>query len=110
CVCCCQPRDGHAEGRAAYVVQAHTVTEFNALGVAAVFAADADFKVRTRLASLLYADFDERTDAGLIQHLEWILRQEAMLDVVEQEFTFRVVTADAKGGLSQVVGAEGEEF
>ena len=39
-----------------------------------------------------------------------ILRQDLLLDVLEQELTFGVVAGISKGGLGQVVGAEAEEL
>ena len=43
-----EPRDRHAERRAAHVVQPGAVAELDRLGVAAVLAADADLEVRPR--------------------------------------------------------------
>ena len=58
-----QASDGDSKWGAAYVVEADSVAELDAVGVAAVFAADADFEVLvvlrfSRGAALRDADLD----------------------------------------------------
>ena len=53
-LCGGKARDGHAEGGAAHIVQAHAVAELDARRVAAVLAADAQAQVGTGLTCLLY--------------------------------------------------------
>ena len=95
------------------------MAELDAVGVAAVFAADAEFQVGVGLAAVLCGHADELADAVAVERLEgvdgkdfhlafdaWLLQA---IDVFEQELAFGVVAAEAKGGLGQVVGAEAEE-
>ena len=54
------------------------------------------------------SDFHQLADAVTVEHLEGILRQDFLGDIVRQE-AGDVVAAQAKGGLGQIVGAEAEE-
>src|SRR5262245_40346280 len=65
-----QPGDRHAEGTAADVVEPDFVAEFYAVGLAAVFAADADFEVAARGTSLLDAKLHQAADAVEVDRLE----------------------------------------
>ena len=67
-----QTGDGHAEGRAADIVQANLVAELDTAGVAAMFAADAQTQVGVGSAAVLGSHLDQAADAGLIQVLERI--------------------------------------
>ena len=58
-----QAGDGYAEGGAGDVVEAQAVAEGDALGVAAVLAADADLQVRAHLAPGLHGQFDQLAHA-----------------------------------------------
>src|ERR1039458_8460298 len=71
-----QAGDRHAIGRAGHVVQAHAVAELDRTGLAAVFAADADFKIRTGLAAQLHAHLDKFSHALLIEHGERIVLED----------------------------------
>src|SRR5579859_7676970 len=109
----------HAVGRATDVVEADHVAELDAVGVAAVFAADAHFQVRVGGAAFLYRHTHELAYAFAVERLEGVGGENLDLlcgswfvqtfDVAQQELAFGVVAANAKGGLRQVVGAKAEE-
>src|SRR5947209_20114229 len=94
--------------------------ELDAIGIAAVFAADTQFQVGIGLTAVLCRHTHELADAVAVDGLERIdgkyldspldawLRQP--IDVLEQEFALGIVAAEAKGRLRQVVGAEAEEL
>jgi hypothetical protein len=69
-----QARDGHAERRAADVVEADVVAELDGRGFAAVLAADAELDVGTRLAALLDGVLHQESDTCLVDGLEGIAR------------------------------------
>ena len=78
-----QPGDRHAERRAGDVVHAHLVAEGDAVGVAAVLAADADLQVLAvlllaRLAALGDADLDQLADPVDVERLERVDRQDLL--------------------------------
>ena len=104
-----QTGDGHTEGRAGHVVQAHLVAELHAGGVAAVLAADAQAQVGTGGAAQLRGHLDQLAYALLVQVSERIALVDLVVVVVAQELA-RVVTAEAEGHLGQIVGAEAEEL
>ena len=103
-----QTGDRHTEGRAADVVQTNVVAELHARGVAAVLAADAQTQIVAGLAAIMGSHLDQLADADLIQMLERIALVDLVLVVCAQELG-SVITAEAKGHLGQVVGAEAEE-
>src|SRR5581483_12149496 len=67
-----QARDGHAEGRAAYVVEADLVAELDALGIATVFAADAKLQGGIGSAPLLGGHLHKLAHAFAVERLEGI--------------------------------------
>ncbi len=94
--------------------------ELDAIGIAAVFAADTQFQVGIGLTAVLRRHTHQLADAVAVDGLErvdgkyldfsldaWLCQP---LDVLEQEFALGIVTAEAKGCLRQVVGAEAEEL
>src|SRR3954470_3880164 len=85
------------------------MTELDAVGFAAVLAADADLEVGPRRPSLLDADLHQPADAVEIDHLEWVLGNDVVLHVMADERTV-VVPTHAEPGLGEVVGAEREEL
>ena len=85
------------------------MAELDGLGIAAMFAADADLEVGPGVASLGRGHLHQRPDAGLIEGGEGILFEDAGLEVGGQEVV-DVVARDAVGGLGQIVGAEAEEL
>jgi len=77
--------DRHTEGRAAHIVQAGDVAELDRAGLAAVLAADTDFQLRPRLASLAHSHLDELADALPVQHMEGVFGKDFVLDVEEEK-------------------------
>src|SRR2546430_16464362 len=73
-----------------YVVQAESVTQFDARGIAPVLTADPDLEVRTDLPALLHAHPHQLPDALPFNPLEWVNRQEASFHETEEEVAFRV--------------------
>src|SRR5437899_11150748 len=65
--------DGHAEGGATDVAQADAVAEFDRVGIATVFTADAKFDVWTSAAAFLDGNLHQVSDAGLVDGGEGIL-------------------------------------
>ena len=108
-LCGGQAGDGHAEGGAGHVVQAHLVAELHGGGVAAVLAADAQVQVGTGLAAHLGGHLHQLAHADLIQAGEGIALVDLVVVVGGQELA-GIVTAEAEGHLGQVVRAEGEEL
>src|SRR5262245_40177640 len=78
-LCRRQPGDRYAEGRTTHVVQADLVTELDAVGVAAVLAADADLEVTACAAALLDADLHQPADTVKVDCLERIARHQVVL-------------------------------
>jgi hypothetical protein len=72
--------------------------------------ADTHFEVRTGCAAGFDAHLHQLAHAVAIDRLEGILGQDAAFHILQQEVTFGVIPADAKGHLRQVVGAEAEEL
>ena len=104
-----QSGDGHAEGRAGDVVQANLVAELNAHGIAAVLAADAVVQLSAGGLALGDSHLHQLADAGLVQLGEGIVLIDLGIVVGGQELAC-IVTGEAEGHLSQVIGAEAEEL
>src|SRR5688572_2394738 len=103
-----QTRHWHAEWRTAHVVKTDLMTEDDRLRVAAVFTADTDFQSRFRLAATLGTHADKLSDAVRVEHLERIVADDFSFDVSRQKAA-RVVAAQAKRGLREIVSAKREE-
>lgn len=97
--------DGHAEGRAGDVVHAETGAELHGAGLAAVLAADADFEIGTGCTTFLYSHSYKLTNTYLIEYLEGIYLDDAVVFVEFQEFGC-VVTRETEGHLREVVRSE----
>ena len=82
---CRQACDGHAERRAAHVVQACEVAELHRRRFAAVFAADAAFEVFACAAAFEYRLADQLSHAVAVEDLERVVLQNALLEVDRQE-------------------------
>src|SRR5215475_10557491 len=106
---CREPRQRDAIGRAADVVEPDQVAELDRTGLAAVLAADAELQVRLRPPPPLDSGPHQVTDALLVEHLERVPLEHAVLEVEGEELPLRVVARHAEGRLREVVGAEGEE-
>ena len=97
--------DRHAVGRARDVVQSNLMAESDGRGIAAMFAADTDLQARASLAPARHADLHQFAHAIAVDRNEGVDLQNSLGDV-RAEKARRVITADAIGGLGQVVGAE----
>src|SRR5207249_6031354 len=105
-----EPSDRDPERRARDVVQADPVTELDACRIPAMFAADPDLEIPPDLATLLHAHPHELADAGAVDRLERIVREDALLDVVQEELRLRVIPAVPHRRLGEVIRPEREEF
>ncbi len=83
--------DGDPVGGAGDVVEADFSAESDRGRVAAMLAADAHFQVGAHAPTLLNRHLDQLAHAVTVQCLEWVLRQNLVLHVLEQEFAFRVI-------------------
>ena len=104
-----QARRWHAEGGAAYVVEADLVAEGDAAGVPPVLATDAHLHAGSGRAALLYPDAHQFANAFEVDADEWVGGQHPGVHVEAQELALGVVATEAVGHLSEVVGAEAEE-
>src|SRR5690606_27388101 len=82
----------------------------NRAGVAAVFAADAHFKMGANGSAVFNRLLHQLTNTVAIQLLEGVLGKNSFLNIANEEVAFSVITAVAEGHLGQVVRAKGEEF
>lgn len=90
----CQAGDGHTRGGAGDVVEADVVAEADRGGMAAVFAADADFEFGARLAAQIHGEFHEFADALDVEDFERVVLQDAGGDVMRQELVLGVFAAE----------------
>ena len=100
--------DGDTEGAAGDVVETQSVAEFHGCGVATVLAADTDVQMLVVSAAEGDSHVHELANTGLIQSCEGIVLEDLGVVVSGQELA-GVVTGEAVGHLSQVVGTEAEE-
>lgn len=82
------------------------MAEVDTLGITTMLTADAHLKVRANPAATFRCQRHQITDTFTVKHLEGILRQDAPFDVIQQEFTFSIITANAIRCLGEVIGAE----
>src|SRR6202451_3400064 len=108
-LCRGQARGENAKRRAGYVLHPHLVAELDRRGVAAVFAADSDFKTGPGLASAFDSDANQFTHAIAIDDREGILLDDAFGEIGWQDFV-DVIARETKCGLSEIIGAEAEEL
>src|SRR3954452_18163837 len=106
---CSHPRDRHAVGRTAHVVEPRHLEEPDRLRVAAVLAADAQLEVGVRLAAHPGGQAHEPADAELVDRLERAAVEDLLLHVRLEEAALGVVAREAQRRLREVVGAEREE-
>src|SRR5205823_6386574 len=102
--------DWHPAWRTADIVESDLVAEGNRGRVAAVFAADTDFKVTPRGPPSLDGQPHEATNPLLVDRLKWIGRQDLRLDVVPQELAFGIIARVTVRRLGEIVRAETEEL
>src|SRR5581483_8119773 len=86
-----EPCEGHAVGRAADVVEPEPVAELHRLRVAAVLAADAELDALLRPTPSLDRDSHQLADAGLVEGLERVVLDDAVLEVEREELALGVV-------------------
>src|SRR5688500_14631849 len=79
-----EPRDGHAIGRAADVVEAYLFEEVDRRRVSAVLTADAQLDPRPTGASFGRRDLDELADPRLVDRGERVLLHDLELRVLRQ--------------------------
>ena len=72
----------------------------------AVLSADPQLEVRLRTSPAFDRDSHEIADSLLIEHLERVPLEDALLEIEREELAFGVVTREAERGLCQVVRAE----
>src|SRR6185437_5785934 len=107
---CFESGDRDAERRARHVVEPDLVAEVHGVGVAAVFAADADLQVGPGLAALFDRDPHQPADAVTVERLERRHTEDAEVHVAAEERALDVVAGKAPAHLGEVVGAEAEEL
>src|SRR5690242_11523169 len=90
-----QAGDGHAVGTATDVIQARLRAEFHAGRIAALLAADADFQILARGATLLHGHLDQLADAALVDGLERVGLQQVLLQIGAEEAA-DVIAAEAE--------------
>src|SRR6266700_6679253 len=105
----CQSCNPNPKWAATHVIQTETVTEFDAHGFAAVFAANSQLDVRPSLASQVARNFHQAPNAFLIDRREWI-RIHNIKFSVDREKTARIVPAHSERRLCEIVCAKAEEF
>src|SRR5581483_7263770 len=104
-----EPRERHAVRRAGDVVEAEPVAERDRARLAAVLAADTELELAPRRAAALDGDPHQAADAVLVEDLERVPLEDAVVQVAREELALGVVARDAERGLREVVGAEREE-
>ena len=109
-MCCSKACDRHAIRRAACKVEADLVAECDGVRVAAMFTTDTCYEVRASCATACGGDLHEFADAFPVEYGVRIFFEDLFSEVVAEEFTFGIVTAEAEASLRKVVGAEAEEF
>src|SRR5205823_449327 len=103
------PGDRYAERRARHVVEPEPIAEGNRARLAAVLTADTDLQCRLDAPPALDRDPHQLADAVLVEHLERIALDHAVLEVAREKLAFGVIARKAERGLRQVVRAEREE-
>ena len=74
-----------------------------------MFPTDAQLDIGLDRTRPLHGDADQITHTLLIEGHKRILLEHTLVDIGPQEAA-RIVAADAKGGLGQIIGPEREEF
>ena len=109
CLCCAEACDRHAEGRAGDIIKADVVAELDRARVAAVLTADTAVELRVDGLAQRDGHLHKLAYAVLIKLCERIVLKDLGVIVSVEELAC-IVTAEAEGHLSQVVGAEAEEL
>ena len=106
---CSQTCDGHAERRAAHVVQAGLVEEADRGGVTTVLTADAALQFGALATATVDTQLHQLANAFLVEGVERIVGDDLLVDVAFHDGV-DIVAAEAEGHLGEVVGAEAEEL
>src|SRR5687767_14478095 len=93
-----QTRDWDTKRRTTDIVQSNLVAERDRTRIAAMFAANSDFKVRLYTPTSLGAGANQLAHPFSIEHLKWIFRQNLAFDIRWQEAA-GVVSTQSKSGL-----------
>ena len=104
-----QPGERDAVGRARDVVEPEPVAEGDRARLAAVLPADPELDPGLRPPAALDRDPHEIPHSVLVQHLERVPLEDAVLEVEGEELALGVVAGEPERGLGEVVRAEGEE-
>src|SRR4029077_7796440 len=104
-----EPRERHAIRRAADVVEPEPMAELDRLRVAAMLTADAELDLFLGATPSLDTDAHELADPGLVERLERILLDDAVLEVACEALPVGVVAGHAERRLGQVVRPERDE-
>src|SRR5262245_45222603 len=86
-----EPGERHAIRRAGDVVEAEAVAERDRLGLAAVLAADAHLQVFLHAPASLDGDPHQVAHPGLVERLERVALEHAVLEVAREELALGVV-------------------
>src|SRR6266566_5685694 len=108
-LCSGESRDWNTERTATDVVQPQAVTEFHGIGITAVFPANAELDLRSRLPPFLDRDLHQLADAVLINGGKRIALHDFELGVMGQKRS-AVIAAHAKRSLGKIVCPKTEEF
>ena len=106
-----QTGNRNTERRAAYVVIADHMAELD--GVRDHHRAHRRYPLpdsARALAAIFHSHRIKRPTPSRSNCLEWILGENALFNIGDEEVAFGIVTAVTKGHLGQVVGTEGEEL
>src|SRR5262245_4598397 len=91
-----QPRQGHAVRGTAHVVKAEAVAEGDRLRLASVLSADAELELVLRRAAPLGCDPHQLPNPALVEGLEWVSFEHAVLEIAGEELALGVVTREAE--------------
>ncbi len=75
-----------------------------------MFTTNTNFQTWALTASFFDCNLHQTANTIAIQLLEWVLWQNTFVNINTEEVAFSIIAAVAKGHLSKIVGAKGEEF
>ena len=100
---------GTRKGEQRDVVEAEPVAEIDRRRIASVLAADAEPEVGPRLPAALDRDAHEVAHPRLIERLERVVDEDALLEIAGEERSLGVIARESERGLREVVRSEREE-
>src|SRR5437879_12300041 len=106
---CGEAGDWNAVRRTRHVIEADRVAKLHGARFAAMFPADADLQLRADAPTGRYGKSNQLANSILVKNLEWIVGNYTPVNVIREEPS-RIVPAQAKSGLGQIIGAKGEEL